>query len=205
MTLICLQASRFAPRECSCLADLSCLIVNEAMPKPPLPPKPFVGTVDNMINLTAVWSLKTVGRIRSRKYKSIKYKSSLRPRLFPTSPRCGRCAVVAVPLPCIVSQNTCLFVLNGTGVWRPGAVLPRSERLAGTLCWPALPSSLLGSRWSVRPSGAACSGDQRRWESLRRLTYKHRTLLAGSSARSRGSIYSHSYFVDDYKCCAAKL
>ncbi|KAK2519801.1 hypothetical protein Q9233_011823 [Columba guinea] len=55
------KASRFAPRDCSCLADVSCLIVNEAMPKAPLPAKPFVGTVDNMINLTAVWSLKTVG------------------------------------------------------------------------------------------------------------------------------------------------
>lgn len=139
-TLICLQASRFAPRDCSCLADVSCLIVNEAMPKAPLPPKPFVGTVDNMINLRAVWSLKTVGRIRSRKYKSIKYKSSLRPRLFPTSPRCGRCAVVTVPLPCIVSHNTCSFVLSGTGVWRPGAVLPalsvRRARCAGRRCRP---------------------------------------------------------------------
>lgn len=110
--LICLEASRFAPRDSSCLSDMSCLIVNEDMPKAPLLPKPFVSTVDNMINLTAVWSLKIVGRIRSRKYKS-----SLRPRLFPSSPRCASCALLAVqaPFPCIISQNMVLFAFNGIG------------------------------------------------------------------------------------------
>lgn len=193
-TLICLQAGRFAPRDCSCLADVSCLIVNEAMPKAPLPPKPFVGTVDNMINLTAVWSLKTVGRIRSRKYKSIKYKSSLRPRLFPTSPRCGRCAVVTVLCLVWLAQihgYLCEMALECRGVVQFCAL-----GAAGAASLPP------GSRWSECPSGAACSGDHLSGV-LAPSPYRHRTLLAGSSARSQGSIYSH--FVDDYKCCAAKL
>lgn len=61
-----LGVSRFAPRDSSCLSDMSCLIVNEDMPKASLLPKPFVGTVD-MINLTAIWSLKIVGRDKIKK------------------------------------------------------------------------------------------------------------------------------------------
>lgn len=92
--LTCLEASKFAPRDSSCLLDMSRLMVNEDMPKASLVPKPFVGTVDNMINLTAVWSLKIVARIRSRNYKS-----SLRPFLFPSSPRCASCALPTVQAP----------------------------------------------------------------------------------------------------------
>lgn len=63
------QSQQVCPGDSPCLWVLSWGTANEDVPKAPVLSEPFAGTVVIMINLIAVWSLKIVGRIRSRKCK----------------------------------------------------------------------------------------------------------------------------------------